>query len=339
MRLRFLLPLVCFLIASSSLASHVCAQQRAAAGQEPAIHLDVDRVNVSVVVTDARGQFVAGLHRDNFHLFDDGIEQPVTDLLSTDDPAQVLLLIEAGPAVYLLEGGHLAAVQSLLVGLQSTDRVAIARYNEGAEPLLDFTADKHTAFAALDRLRFNVGFSQLNLATSIGTALDWLVHVPGKKSLVVLSTGVDTSPASVTQALLARLKTTDVRLLLISLGAELRNSQSTGKKQMNKTPVTHDKDEAVAEAFARADDELRAIAEANGGRVYFPQSANDFANVFAEIAQLVRHEYSLGFIPPAHDGKVHSLDVHITDNPTASSAAAPSPAYRIDHRQAYLAPR
>lgn len=305
----------------------------------PPIRIEVERVNVGVVVTDSRGQFVNGLRRDDFHLFDNGAEQPVTDFLTTEDPAQVLLLIEAGPAVYLLESGHLAAVQSLLNGLSPNDRVAIARYNEGAEPILDFTPDKRIASVALDRLRFNVGFGQLNLASSIITALDWLARVPGKKSLIVLSTGVDTSPESATQKLVARLKTTDVRVLLISLGAELRGAQPSGKRPPKKAPPAPDKTEALANAFAQADEELRAIAEANGGRAYFPKSSQDFAVVFAEIAQLVRHEYDLAFMPPARDAKLHSIDVRINESSAPAPDGTPVTTYRIDHRQAYLAPQ
>lgn len=335
-RLFFWFRLACFFLGVALLAPFARGQQAASAA--PEIHLDVDRVNVGVVVTDSRGQFVTGLRRGDFRVFDDGVEQPLTDFLSTEDPAQILLLIEAGPAVYLLEGGHVAAVASLLEGLAPTDRVAIARYNEGAEPILDFTSDRRLAFGALDNLRFNLGFGQLNLASSIATALDWLARVPGKKSLIVLSTGVDTSPASAAQALLARLRTSDVRLLLVSLGAQLRNAPPGGKKARKGAAAAADQENPVTEAFARADEELRAIAEASGGRVYFPQTAGDFAKVFAEIAQLVRHEYSLAFVPPARDAKLHSIEVRVTD-PAASASDAAVPAYHIAHRQAYLAPK
>ena len=179
-------------------------------------------------------QFVGGLRREDFQVFDDGVEQPITDFLSVDEPAQVLLLIEAGPAVYLLQGGHLQAIHALLDGLSPSDRVAIARYDETAEPILNFTPDKFVAAGALDQLRFNLGFGQLNLASSLATALDWLARVPGKKSLVLLSTGVDTSPPAAAQNLLARLKSTDVRLLAVSLGGELRVSQSAEKKHSRK---------------------------------------------------------------------------------------------------------
>jgi VWFA-related protein len=309
----------------------------------PDIRVRVDRVNVGVVVTDSRGQFVGGLHREDFHLFDNGSEQPITDFLSVDEPAQVLVLIEAGPAVYLLQGGHLQAVHALLDGLSPSDRVAIARYNVAPEPILDFTPDKSSAARALDQLRFNLGFSQLNLASSLGTALDWLARVPGKKSLVLLSTGIDTSPPAAAQNLLSRLKSAEVRVLAISLGGELRGSRPPEKKHFKSSQPPPEKTPAAAEGFAQADEELKSIAEANGGRAYFPTTTKDFAAVFTEIAQLVRHEYNLGFVPPAHDGKLHSIEVRVTNLPDAKfpSPASDPPAaasYRVDHRQAYVAP-
>ncbi len=300
----------------------------------PNIRVNVDRVNVGVVVTDARGRFVGGLHREDFHLFDNGVEQPITDFLSVDEPAQVLLLVEAGPAVYLIEGGHLQAIHSLLDGLSPSDRVAIARYNDAPQLILNFTPDKFTAAAALDQLRFNVGFGQLNLASSVAPVLDWLAQIPGKKSLVLLSTGFDTSPPPAAENLIALLKSTDVRVLAISLGGELRGSNSVEKKHSKKDPPPSEKVQAAAEGFAEADEELKAIAKANGGRAYFPRNTKDFAAVFTEIAQLVRHEYNLGFVPPAHDARLHLIDVRLTgsDAPTASTL-------RVDHRQAYVAPQ
>lgn len=332
-RYRAALRICCALL----FATPVPAQQPA---QAPAdIRVMVNRVNVGVIVTDSRGQFVAGLDRSDFHLFDNGAEQPITDFLSIDEPAQVLLLIEAGPAVYLLQGGHLQAVHALLDGLSPADLVAIARYNIAPEPILNFTRDKHSAFAALDQLRFNLGFGQLNLASSVATALDWLARVPGKKSLVLLSTGVDTSPTSATETLLARLKTSDLRVLAISLGGELRSPKPAQSKSQKKNQSAPPRVQAADEVFTQADEALKAIVEASGGRAYFPTTSQDFADVFKEIAQLVRHEYNLGFAPPASDAKVHTIEVRVASpaSPPGATADAPS-AYRVDHRRSYLAP-
>jgi hypothetical protein len=83
----------------------------------------------------------------------------------------------------------------------------------------------------------------------------------------------------------------------------------------------------VKQVFAQADQSLRALSEATGGRVYFPRNTKEFDRAYSEIAQLVRHEYSLAFVPPSHDDRLHSIEVKVKGS-----------SYRVDHRQAYLAP-
>lgn len=330
---RFSFLAMCALV---PLASSGFAQE--AAPTEPNIHVHVDRVNVGVVVTDSRGQFVQGLQRGDFQLFDDGVEQPITDFLSIDEPAQVLLLVEAGPAVYFLQGGHLHAVQVLLDGLARGDRVAIARYDERAGLVQDFIGDKRVASAALDQLQFNLGYGQLNLASSLLTVLDQLVRIPGKKSLVLLTTGVDTSPAPVVQSLLARLRTTDVRVLTVSLVGQTPGPSPAEAKSSQKNQIVDAKAQFVMQGLAQANQELKAIAEANSSRAYFPTSTKDFAEVFGEISQLIRHEYSLGFSPPVRDAKIHAIQVTVGGSQPVSANSSSRSAYRIDHRKAYMAP-
>src|SRR5260370_13815278 len=78
------------------------------------IRVQVDRVNVGVIVTDHSGHFVEGLRREDFHLYDNGMEQPLTGFAAIEEPAQVLLLIEAGPAGHLLGSNHMPASDPLL---------------------------------------------------------------------------------------------------------------------------------------------------------------------------------------------------------------------------------
>jgi Ca-activated chloride channel family protein len=302
--------------------------------QEPpqTIRIHVERVNVGVIVTDARGQFVEGLRRQDFHVFDNGTEQPLTDFATIEEPAQVLLLIEAGPAVYLLEGGHLQAAYALLNGLSAGDRVAVVKYAEAPQALLDFTADKEAAAASFEQLRFNLGFGSLNLASSVAKVLEWLTQVQGKKTIVLLSTGVDTSLSNEPAMVFQQLKSGDVRLLAVSLAGGLQDSQPGNKKK-----TAAGKSTQTAQQFARANQLLKQMAEATGGRAYFPASEKGFSAACAEIAQLVRHEYSLAFAPPVRDGAVHSIEVRVEPSKITTPNAA-SANYRVDHRRAYLAP-
>jgi Ca-activated chloride channel homolog len=287
------------------------------------IHVNVDRVNAGVIVTDSRGRFVERLRAEDFRVFDNGIEQSLTGFTALDEPAQVLLLIEAGPAVHFLGKNHADASDTLLNNLSPNDRVAIASYSKGPELLLDFTPDKPTARLALETLNFTLGYTELNLSSSIASAIDWLAPFPGKKTLVVLSTGVDTSPPEKWQTILQKLKTADVRILAISLSGDFR------KPAMGRRLSLQEREDRafVKQGFAQADLSLHVLSEATGGRAYLPRNEKEFDRAYSEIAQLVRHEYSIAFSPPSNDGQIHTIQVKVKRF-----------SCRVDHRQAYLAP-
>ena len=301
------------------------------------IRLSVNVVTIGTVVTDERGKFVEGLTRENFHIFDNGVEQPLI-FFALDRPTHVLLLIEAGPAVYLLQGGHLRAAYALLAGLSPADQVAVAKYAEGAEGVSDFSADKQLAANALGHVNFNVGFGALNLSDGVGAVLEWLEKTPDKKTIVLLSSGVDTSAPAVTEGLLQRLRVSDVRVLAVSLSGELRSRpQKKRKKNAPGAAISF-----AEEQFAAADEGLRQLAAATGGRAYFPTDEKSFAAAYAEIAQIVRHEYTLGFSPRNLDEEVHAVDVRVTDYPPDARGFSTAPVakarvLRVDHRQAYVA--
>jgi Ca-activated chloride channel homolog len=313
-------------------------------GQErsAAIQVLVDRVDVGVIVTDPRGRFVEGLTRSDFHVFDNGVEQPLTNFAAVDQPASVLLTLEAGPAVYLLEGGHLGAAYALLQHLAPADRLALATYSESLTPILNFTTDKQLAMSALGELHFNLGFGSLNLSSSLLDALAALERLPEKKALVLLSSGFDTSPASASGFLLEKLRTSGVRVFTVSLNGELRSpvaeKSSKGTNGKGKRPLS-DKARYTEQQFQSADALLAQLAAATGGQAFFPQSPAEFREAYAQIAELVRHEYSLAFTPPQSDGKVHSITVAIEPaQRPASEAGHDRVDWRVAHRQAYLAP-
>ncbi len=316
------------------------SQENPKAQEGGTIRVRVNMVDVGAIVTNADGKFVEGLRREDFHVLDDGVEQPIV-YFALDQPTHVVLLIEAGPAAYLVEGGHLRAAFALLAGLSAGDQVAVVKYAERPEVISDFSADKQVAGAALEHLNFNLGFGALNLSDSVGGVLDWLDKTQGKKTVVVLSSGVDTSTQAVAENLLRRLRVGDVRVLAVSLAGELRPAAPSKKKTPSSAAILS------AQQFAVADETLRQLAAATGGRAYFPTDAKGFVAAYAEIAQIVRHEYSLGFMPEQLDGKVHGIDVRVTTDEVQADGTQPrvaandkgrsGNALRVDHRQGYVA--
>ena len=314
----------------------------------------VERVNVDVAVTDAHGQFVSALERGQFHVFDNGAEQPITDFATVDEPMHILLLAEISPAVYMLSQEHLLAAYLLLDGLGQNDAVALATYDDRMHGVLGFTPEKSAVAEALGRLQFSVGMARLNLFGSLAEAMEASAHRPaesaggvpgdipaGRTAIVLLSTGLsDVRDPAVRQVLKDHLLTSGIPVYAVALGGALRAPPKKPPKHPadsgvhgGPTPVT------PAAAFARADYDLREIAQSSGGRAYFPATGKELDAAYREIAVTLRHTYSLAFVPPAHDGKIHALRVELRD--AAGQALAPGKGREVWNllvRPAYMAP-
>lgn len=290
--------------------------------QTPAIRVEVSRVNVGVTVTDSRGKFLGGLKQSDFHIFDNGVEQPIVGFLANDDPAQVVLMMECGPTMRLFGLENVQKADAIISRLAPNDRVAIVCYSAGPRVEFQLGSDQSAARLALRNINFKNGSADLSLSKSLLQVLDWLDKVPGKKTVVLIGTGVDSAPPQFPEQYRDRIIASEVRVLAVSTSLPFRKLPKKRK---------HDLDDAsdrsvLKDALKDADAELRDLATSTGGHVYFPKNSKDYDKIYAQIAELVRHEYNLAFTPQTFDGKLHTLTV------TAKRAA------RVDHRQAYLAP-
>ena len=307
-------------------------QQSSSTAQQHPLQVTTEIVKLDTSVLDEHGEFISGLQQKHFRILDAGSQQPIVFFTPTDAPAQILVMIETGPAVYLIQNDHIAALDALAAGLSPDDEVALVAYNEAPRTLLPFTRDRSSLTSALGQVQYTLGFGELNLFDSISAVLDSLAPAAGKKALVLLTTGLDSSPASRWQALQQKLRATDVVIFPVALGAALRTP--TKKNKTKSKSLAEDK----PGVFAEADKNLRSLAEFTGGRAFFPESATDFVPAYREIAAALRHQYVLG-IAPAHDGLFHPLTVQVLDDAGAPYLAADkNNVRRIFVRQGYLAP-
>ena len=325
MRALPLLVASAFLILTGILAA---AGMPVMVSRSPQISVNVNVVTVPVTVTDSHGGFVSKLSREDFRLLVDGSEQPIEYFSPEETPAQVLILLETGPAVYLLQGEHVAAATDLLAGLGSGDRVAVASYGDAPQLLLNFTTNKQQAAFVLSSANYGIGFANLNFYASLASALDWAASADGKNAIVVLTTGLDSSgPASWPQ-LEDKMRGSNVMVVPVGLGGTLRDE--AGRKNRSRIPNRDSGPPTGDElSFAESNRALEAIAADTGGRAFFPRSARDFADAYRRIAVLLRHQYSLGFTAAVSDGRYHSIQVGLTTGRPGR--------YRLNFRRGFLA--
>lgn len=311
---------------------------------QPAIRSTTELVKVDAGILDQNGKFVGGLEQKNFRILDSGVERPILFFAPVEAPAQILVVVETSPAVYLIHTLHLAAAYELLDGLAADDQVALVTYDQVPHAILPFTPDKSALAAALGKIQFTLGTGELNFFDSVSTVLDWVAPASGKKALVLLTTGLDSSPPARWDALVQKLRARDVVIYSVGLGGPLRQPALKKSKPSKKTPNSDSKQNSTSResenplSFEKANNDLLELAAITGGRAYFPETEKEFAPMYREIASALRHQYVLG-IAAEHDGKFHEITVEILD----SNGPQPGPEvkraeYRVLARQGYFAP-
>jgi Ca-activated chloride channel family protein len=336
-RLAFVVSILTAAFLDPSIAAARGAQN-STAPQHP-LEAKTELVKLDVSVLDKDGKFVGGLEQSSFRVLDNGAERPIIFFAPVETPARIVVMIETSPAVYMIQDEHIAASYALLNGLADDDQVALVTYSESPKELLPFTSDRTALQNALGGNQYMIGMASLNLYDSISAVVDGITPVPGKKAVVLLSTGLDSSGPERFEALVQKLRTQDVVIFAVGLGGSLNDNPAQESKAEKKLKAKERKsrENAGPTTLERARAALLSLTAMTGGRAYFPESGNDFAPAYQQIASALRHQYVLG-IAPQHDGQVHKLSVTVPDAIAASKKSKGRSAYSISARDGYIAP-
>ena len=184
---------------------------------EFAISVDVQLVNVDVVATDAAGNFIPGLKKQNFRILEDGVPQAITNFAPTEAPITVVMLVEFSRLAYgWFSYKSNTAAYEFLRYLTPNDWVALVSYDMRWRTEVDFTRDKSQIQRTLNQM-FIPGFSEANLFDALLDTLDRLQDVKGKKAVLVLGSGYDTFSKNTLDNVLKTLKQSDVTIFAVGV--------------------------------------------------------------------------------------------------------------------------
>ena len=275
------------------------------------IKVNVPLVNVDVLVTTKNGQFVPGLKKDNFRVFEDGAPQTITNFTVSQAPITAVLLVEFASTNYVFMIQALQASYAFANTLRKDDWVAVEYYDMNPHILVDFTQDKKAVFGALNELRVP-GFSETNLFDALYDTLDRLDRIEGKKYVILVTTGIDSFSKLTLDKIMKKIKDTkDVTIFPISVGFIVREYCEThpggcyGAHGMGIPVSTMD--------YLQGDNEMRTFAAMTGGRAYFPRFEGELPELFGDISNDIRNQYTLAYHPTNDklDGTYRKLKVEV----------------------------
>jgi VWFA-related protein len=273
------------------------------------IKVDVPLVNLDVLVTTKDGQFIPGLHKDNFKIIEDGVEQKVSNFNQSEAPITAVLLVEFASTNYYFMVDALNASYAFANTLKKDDWVAVISYDMKPYILADFTQDKRAVYGALNQLRMP-GFAETNMFDAVFDTLDRLDRIEGKKYIILVTTGVDTFSKLTLDKILKKIKSTkDTTIYPISVGFAVRNYC-----EVHRCGYTHGFGIPVDNMdYLQADNEMKTFASLTGGHAYFPRFQGELPGIFHDIAADIRNQYSLAYHPTnvKLDGTYRKLKVEL----------------------------
>lgn len=285
-----------------------------------------DLVNVDVMVVDNDGNPIPNLGRTNFKVFDDGVPQAITNFGTSEAPMTICMLIEFSNKWWAFLYLALEYSYEFAKVIEPKDWVAVVSFDMKPTIITDFTQNRYEVTSALDTLRIP-GFSETNLWDALAFCIDRMKDIHTRKAIVVVCTGIDTFS-----------KLTYGELLKI-----VRNSNTTIYPVSILEFLTVRYGDTIDTLQAR--NALTTIAKYTGGQAYFPRFEGELPADYQQIANQLRTQYSVGFIPtnPAHDGRFHKLKVDLVDNQgnplQITNQKGKKVKYHIVSRDGYYAPK
>lgn len=296
------------------------------------VRVETNLVTVPVSVFDRQGRFVTNLGRQDFRIFEDGVEQQVAYFEPTEKPFTVALLLDTSSSTRF----HLWDIQEAAIAfarqLQPQDRVLVVTFDDDVLLLTEATNDKGLISDVVTVNARTGGRTRLYDAVAL-VIKERLNKIRGRKAIVLFTDGVDTASRMANYASTVReVEELDVLVYPIQYDAGLSRSAGMGNVVTitpgygGRYPGGRRSSRVIyglpppgyggpTDAdYERAGRYLNELAEKTGGRLYSADDPQQLARAYSMIVEELRRQYSLGYYPkapPAGAGERRQIKVRV----------------------------
>jgi VWFA-related protein len=279
-----------------------------AAGQDPArpagqipqsdeptrIQVDVTRVSLLFTVTDKKGRFITDLDKNDFEVVEGKTRQTIADFAAESDlPLRLGILVDTSNSVRDRFKFEQEAAGQFIDSVMRTDldKAMVVSFDTSAELVSDLVNDTDKLTAAIRNLRPGGGtalYDAIYYACRDKLSQDQ-PRYKFRRAIVIVSDGDDNQSRYTRDQALEMAQKADVVIYAIST---------------NITRIESDGDKV-----------LRYFAQETGGRPFFPFKVEDLDQSFENIANELRHQYSISYRPEPlkTDGLFHIIDVRVRE--------------------------
>lgn len=276
----------------------------------PTVRVRTDEVNVVFTVVDKEGKFVRDLKQNQFRILDNKLppRQMMNFAAQTDLPLHVGLLIDASNSIRDRFQFEKDAASEFLYEIvrPKADRAFVLAFDETWDVTQDFTGD-------IDKLRTGVRVIKAGGGTALWDSIyfacrDKLMKEPStgavRRAIILISDGEDNLSHVYRDEAIDMAQRAEVIIYTIST--------------------------SLVEKHTKGDDDLRKLADATGGRAFFPEKLDDVVTAFSDIQEELRSQYSISYRPDQFvaNGQFRPIQI-LTD----------SKKYKVRAKKGYYVPK
>jgi Ca-activated chloride channel family protein len=261
------------------------------------VRVSTSLITVPAVVMDRNGRYIPNLKKEDFRIYEDGVEQSVAYFASVERPFTVALMLDVSGSTQSQLAQIREAANTLVSRLRSNDRLMAITF-DGQIHVLTEAAD--VSAVRRSKLHIPAVTDGTVLYDAVDFALKRMAQIPGRKAIVLMTDGVDQNSTASLKSTLNEIAEQDVLVYTVQYNTlpqlPQRLSQIKNEKARRKVQERLMKGYAVSEPY------LRALAEKTGGRFYRADDLSDVGPAFEAITSELGVQYSLGYYPKVNSG-------------------------------------
>lgn len=251
--------------------------------QDEVMRIETDLVTIPATVLDREGRYITNLKKEDFRIFENGVEQETAFFESVDEPFTVFLLLDRSGSMtnHLVELANTAS--AFVSQLRHNDQIIAASFADDVDILVKVTKVSNLEKGIKIRKHFDDRYTRLYDAVEY--TLEQMKNIRGRKAVIVFSDGAGSG-------------------IFASFKENIRDAEE-GKALIytvqfdtfSKIPPRYVSKKKFNEVIIEANTYMQQLAEVTGGRHFQVEDISNLEEKFAQVARELGCQYSLGYYP------------------------------------------
>ena len=257
--------------------------------EDDVVRVTTNLVTIPVSVRALNGTYLFDLHKEDFRIYEDGVQQEIGQFSSVERPFSLVMLIDTSASTQANLTEIKQAVHAFIAQLRPLDSVLPVLFAGQVVPLLQKPTTNRTVLKdMIDRAYTDVGNNGTKLYDAIDFAYQIVERVPGRKAIILFTDGDDTWSTATMRTTLCKAPELDALIYPIRYGSSASRNY------------------------------LQALASETAGRFYQADDTETIKRSFVEIAEELRRQYDVGYYPKTTSPRPEARRIRVeVDRPDA----------------------